>query len=42
MGIIDLASTNGTFVNAQRVSSTLVKHGDSISLGSSTFVVELQ
>ena len=42
VGIIDLASTNGTFVNEQRITSQLVQDGDSITLGSSSFTVQLR
>lgn len=34
VGIIDLASTNGTWVNGQRVSSALMQQGDVLALGS--------
>ena len=40
-GIIDLASTNGTFVNNKRTTSTLLHDGDVISLGSSELTVYL-
>jgi hypothetical protein len=39
VGIIDLASTNGTYVNNERVTSTLISDGDAISLGSSELTV---
>lgn len=41
VGIIDLASTNGTFVNDARITSALVKNGDKIALGSSELTVQL-
>jgi hypothetical protein len=41
VGIIDLASTNGTYVNGGRVSSALVNDGDTIALGASEMVVSL-
>ncbi len=41
-GIIDLASTNGTFINAERVTSALVADGDSITLGNSELTVRLR
>ena len=36
----DLNSTNGTFVNGQRVSQALAGPGDLIKIGSTTFRVE--
>jgi hypothetical protein len=42
VGIIDLASTNGTYVNNERVTSTLISDGDAISLGSSELTVTLR
>ena len=42
VGVIDLASTNGTFVNNERISTALCKDGDSIGLGSSDLVVKLR
>ena len=42
VGIIDLASTNGTYVNNERVTSTLVADGDTVSLGSSELTVTLR
>ena len=36
----DLGSTNGTFVNGQRVPSALLKSGDTVTIGNSTFRVE--
>ena len=41
MGIIDLASTNGTFVNDQRVSSASLQEGDRVSLGSSHLIISV-
>lgn len=41
VGIIDLASTNGTYVNDERITSALVKNGDKIALGSSELEVHL-
>ncbi len=41
-GIIDLASTNGTFVNAERGASALVSDGDSITLGNRELTVRLR
>ena len=40
-GIIDLASTNGTFVNDTRINSATVKHNDVIVIGGSEMVVTL-
>ena len=42
IGLIDLASTNGSYVNEQRVTSTLVQHGDVVALGSSELIVHLE
>lgn len=42
VGIIDLASTNGTFVNEARITSTLVSDGDTVSLGGSQMAVRLR
>jgi pSer/pThr/pTyr-binding forkhead associated (FHA) protein len=42
VGIIDLASTNGTFVNEGRITSTLVSDGDTVSLGGSQLTVRLR
>jgi hypothetical protein len=42
VGVIDLASTNGTYVNNVRVTSALVKSGDKVTLGSSELTVELK
>ena len=42
VGIIDLASTNGTVVNAARITSTLVSDGDIVSLGGSQLAVRLR
>lgn len=41
VGIIDLASTNGTYVNGKRVSSALVSNSDVIALGSSEMTVSV-
>lgn len=35
IGIIDLASTNGTYVNSERVGSAMVHDGDSLAIGNS-------
>lgn len=37
----DLGSTNGTFVNGQRVSETFLKHGDQIQGGATVLLVEV-
>ena len=42
VGIIDLASTNGTFVNRERISSALVHDGDTVTLGSSDLAVQIR
>lgn len=41
VGIIDLASTNGTLVNGKAVNSALVKTGDKITLGGSDLLVKI-
>lgn len=38
--ITDLGSTNGTFVNGQRVQSGLLNRGDAVKIGATTFKVE--
>ncbi|MEK7703602.1 MAG: FHA domain-containing protein [Myxococcota bacterium] len=35
IGIIDLASTNGTYVNSERVGSAMVRDGDTLAIGGS-------
>jgi diguanylate cyclase (GGDEF)-like protein len=35
--VVDLESTNGTFVNNQRISKTRLRNGDSVRIGSSLF-----
>lgn len=42
VGIIDLASTNGTFVNSERVASSLVGDGDVITIGNSELAVRVR
>ena len=39
--LIDLGSTNGTFVNGAKVTSTYLKAGDVIQIGNSSFRVEM-
>lgn len=40
--LIDLGSSNGTFVNGQRIRSQAALHsGDEVRLGNATFVVDL-
>jgi pSer/pThr/pTyr-binding forkhead associated (FHA) protein len=40
--IVDLGSSNGTFLNGQRIRSSAPLHsGDQLSVGSATFVVDL-
>ncbi len=41
-GIIDLGSTNGTFVNAERVASAMVGDGDVIGIGNSELTVKVR
>jgi pSer/pThr/pTyr-binding forkhead associated (FHA) protein len=38
--VTDLGSTNGTYVNGQRVQSQTVRHGDLVKIGATTFRVE--
>jgi len=40
VGILDLVSKNGTFVNGEEVESRLLQKGDSIELGETTIVFE--
>ncbi|MEZ0314252.1 MAG: FHA domain-containing protein [Myxococcota bacterium] len=42
VGIIDLASTNGTFINAERVGSALIADGDVIAIGNSELAVKIR
>ena len=42
LGVIDLASTNGTFLNSERVGSALVKDGDVVTVGKSDMTVKLR
>jgi hypothetical protein len=42
VGIIDLASTNGTFVNNERVSSAIVSEGDVITIGNSDVEIKIK
>ena len=39
--IRDLGSTNGTFVNEDRIVEQVVQHGDLLTAGGSTFVIDL-
>lgn len=41
-GIIDLASTNGTYVNNKRVGSAMLEDGDVVVIGSSELAVRLR
>jgi pSer/pThr/pTyr-binding forkhead associated (FHA) protein len=40
LSVQDLGSTNGTFVNGQRVPSSPLKPGDTVTIGNNTFRVE--
>ncbi len=40
VGVLDLVSKNGTFVNGQEVESRLLQKGDAIEVGESTIVYE--
>ena len=42
VGIIDLASTNGTYINNERITSAHVRDGDTIALGGSELTVQLR
>jgi hypothetical protein len=42
VGIIDLASTNGVFINTERVGSALIADGDVIALGNSELAVKIR
>lgn len=42
VGIVDLASTNGTYVNTRRVSLTMLRDGDVIALGSSEVSIHVR
>jgi hypothetical protein len=42
LGLIDLASTNGTFVNNERVTSAMVGDGDTLTIGNSELVVKMR
>lgn len=42
VGIIDLASTNGVFINTERVGSALIADGDVIALGNSELSVRIR
>ncbi len=37
--VVDLKSTNGTFVNGQRIDRAVLKHGDRLAVGKVDFVV---
>jgi pSer/pThr/pTyr-binding forkhead associated (FHA) protein len=38
----DLGSTNGTFVNGQKVTKAMLNHGDTVTIGRVDFVVNSQ
>ncbi|MCX6343145.1 MAG: FHA domain-containing protein [Fimbriimonadales bacterium] len=40
--VVDLGSTNGTFINGVRVQQQIAKIGDEIKVGSTTFRIESQ
>jgi pSer/pThr/pTyr-binding forkhead associated (FHA) protein len=40
--VVDLGSTNGTFINGIRVQQQIAKIGDEIKVGSTTFRIESQ
>jgi pSer/pThr/pTyr-binding forkhead associated (FHA) protein len=37
--VVDLGSTNGTYVNGQRVTRALLRHGDQLGIGRVSFLV---
>jgi ABC transport system ATP-binding/permease protein len=39
--VVDLDSTNGTFVNGERTSRALLKHGDRLGVGRVELIVDL-
>ncbi len=41
MRVIDLGSTNGTFVNGKRVTESPLKSGDQIRIGRTVFTIEV-
>ena len=41
-GIVDLASTNGTFVNGERVASALLADGDVVRVGNTELGIKLE
>lgn len=41
IGVNDLGSTNGTYVNGQRVTQAILRNGDELRLGESVFRVEI-
>ena len=41
LGVIDLASTNGTLVNAERISSARLSGGDVLALGESALTISI-
>ena len=41
-GVIDLASTNGTFVNAERLASGMMREGDVLALGNSELTLKMR
>lgn len=40
--IRDLGSSNGTFVNGDRITEHIARHGDSVAAGGSTFLVHIE
>lgn len=42
LGVIDLASTNGTFVNDDRIGAAFVRDGDRIKIGQSEMEAKLE
>ncbi|MBT3182516.1 MAG: FHA domain-containing protein [Deltaproteobacteria bacterium] len=40
VGVLDLVSKNGTFVNGEEVESKLLEHGDAVELGETTVTFE--
>lgn len=40
LALTDLGSTNGTFLNGQKITNAVAKRGDTVTIGASTFRVE--
>jgi pSer/pThr/pTyr-binding forkhead associated (FHA) protein len=40
--VLDLGSRTGTFVNGKRIQRTLLRHGDTLTIGRSDFFVQVE